>query len=504
MSRSSQQESLQQKITYGYYLLTSTLLLFAAIAIIDLLFLERHLQVDEVAADLSASVLELRREEKNLFLYAQEDGRQRMEHYLDQIQRLLLQQQQALQTVVARAAEIESLQQALQRYRKLIGQQIKSEREREAWQQHLRAQGHSLYLLSGAIAERARTITEQAARDSLWFLIAVLLLLGIVIFLTGRHITAVTLTPLQKLEQQMNRIARGHSRELQPPSSDREFVALTRIFNHSIRELEFRRRRMEQSEKLVSLGNLAAGVAHELNNPLSNISTSAQLLSEELEGEPTPLVHNWLQQIDQETQRGKEIVRALLEFGSKRSFQKQPLELAGLLDETLRLLNKPMERHQVSLQLNIPSWIVVEADKQRLQQVLINLIENAIEAAGEHELKLRISADHCELGVAMLPQRALVGGGSLCSGDDKGRFIEILIDDDGPGIDPEHLPYVLDPFYTRRANDKGTGLGLFISHEIIKQHEGCIAIDSTPGKGTRVTLLLPVSPDREEEVSADA
>ncbi len=285
-------------------------------------------------------------------------------------------------------------------------------------------------------------------------------------------------------------IARGHFDHLEPPSSDREFVTFTNAFNRMLKELQIHQKRMLQSEKLASLGILASGVAHELNNPLSNISSSCQLLMEEMtEADPEQL-NKWLQQIDNETERGRNIVRTLLDFGRQHIFQKSRIKLLDLINETQIFIGKTLQQYSAQLSINVPGDLWLEADKQRIQQLFINLIQNALHAGGEG-VHCRISAVLCDKGVSMIPDGAEMAGDLKCISDYDGRFIEILVADDGPGISAESLAKVFDPFYTTSEPGQGVGLGLYIVQEIVREHDGCLAISSQPGKGTQVIILLP-------------
>jgi len=335
---------------------------------------------------------------------------------------------------------------------------------------------------------------EAAVRESLWFLLISLFVIGLSIYIIGRYLKRVVVSPIKQLESSLLPIARGRFDHLEPPSNDREFVAFTNAFNRMLKELEIHRKRMLQSEKLASLGILASGVAHELNNPLSNISSSCQLLMEELtEADPEQL-NKWLLQIDSETERGRNIVRTLLDFGSQRIFQKSRIKLLDLINETQLIIGKTLQQFSAQLSINVPDDLYLEVDKQRIQQLFINLIQNALHAGGE-AVHLRISAALCDKGVSMIPDGAEMAGDLKCISDYDGRFVEILVADNGPGIPAESLSKVFDPFFTTsepgHGSSHGVGLGLYIVQEIVREHDGCLAITSQPGKGTQVILLMP-------------
>jgi signal transduction histidine kinase len=226
---------------------------------------------------------------------------------------------------------------------------------------------------------------------------------------------------------------------------------------------------MVQSEKLASLGTLLAGVAHELNNPLSNISTSAQILAEEIKN-PDPEFHATLVgQIEEQTDKARDIVRTLLEFSRTGAFRKQQLKLNEVIASAIRLLRSEIPSG-ISIELDMPAELQVLVDKQRMQQVFLNLIKNAVDACGS-DGKIWISAR--EFLSEGLPE------------------VEILVSDNGPGIAAQDLKKIFDPFYTSKDVGKGSGLGLFIVHDIIASHGGTITVDSRLDEGTTFIIWLP-------------
>jgi signal transduction histidine kinase len=357
-------------------------------------------------------------------------------------------------------------------------------------EEEIRTLGHRIYLTAESLSKQERRKLEAAVQESQWFLLISISVIGLAIYLVGRQLKRVAVTPLKQLESRLMSIAKGRFNHLEPPSRDREFMTFTNAFNRMLKELEIRQRRMLQSEKLASLGILASGVAHELNNPLSNISSSCQLLMEELGEADLDQLNTWLKQIDSETERGRNIVRTLLDFGSQRAFQKNRIKLLDLVGETQTIIGKTLRQFSAKLTVNVPADLVLEVDKQRIQQLFINLIQNALHAAGQG-VHVRISAMLCEPGDSVIPDDAEVAGNLECMTDYDGQFIEILVSDDGPGIPAESLSKVFDPFFTTSEPGQGVGLGLFIVQEIVREHGGCLTIASRPGKGTQVSVLLP-------------
>ncbi len=222
---------------------------------------------------------------------------------------------------------------------------------------------------------------------------------------------------------------------------------------------------MVTSEKLASIGLLSAGVAHEINTPLTGISSYVQMLQKKL------TEANYLQilkKIEDQTDRVSKIVKNLLSFArnpADPAFHR--VDLKDSLEEIISLIDYRLKSLNINLDLDLKQ-VIIYAQKERLQQVFINIILNALDA--------------------------MPGGGQLSiqTKQQDGQAI-IKISDTGLGIKPEHLPRIFDPFFTTKGIGKGTGLGLSISFAIIKEHEGQILVDSQVGQGTTFTIILPVS-----------
>jgi signal transduction histidine kinase len=354
----------------------------------------------------------------------------------------------------------------------------------------------------------------SANTDTQRIVILSIAVLAVLAVIAGRVLSRIVLQPLQRIERTMDDIADGKFVDIQIGSHEQEIVSLTRAFNRMIRELELRQRHLVQSEKLASLGTLLSGVAHELNNPLSNISSSGQILAEELrevQGKepqtaeipdrvsrtsgPAPLdpafAVELVNQINEQTDRARNIVRSLLEFSRTREFKKQPLPLRDVLEETIRFVKGQMPKN-VTVALNVPYDLSITADKQRIQQAFLNIIKNAIEAVqGEGAISIiarkQRALDKVDDDTGITTYLKYRG---KCTLEDDTVDIEIM--DNGVGIPAEVLPKVFDPFFSTKDVGKGSGLGLYIVHEIIEEHDGCVAVSSEPGKGTAFLIRLPV------------
>jgi len=240
----------------------------------------------------------------------------------------------------------------------------------------------------------------------------------------------------------------------------------------SVRNVSADRRMAEQlrhTEKMVALGELVAGVAHEINNPLTGISAFAQLLLEEqLEGDQRESV----QLIKQESDRAKTVIRDLLIFARKTEPVTAPFNLNDLIEQTLRLRAYPLRSAGVRVALQLDAALPrVPGDPQKLQQVLLNIIANAEYAMSERETRLLTVATRVD------------GAQAVISATDTGR-----------GMTPEVGRRIFEPFFTTKAEGLGTGLGLSVSYGIIQAHGGTIDVQSEVGSGTTVTIALPITP----------
>ena len=273
--------------------------------------------------------------------------------------------------------------------------------------------------------------------------------------------------PLKSIEDAVFQIAKGQYEKIPQIYTGDEFESLVASLNMMIDELNKRNEQIVQTEKLASLGTLTSGVAHELNNPLNNISTSIQILLEEIEEANPEYKKELLRESEKQVERARDTVRALLEFSRDRGFSPEDINFKDLMDQTIKLVKAEIPT-SIELNISIPEGLMVHIDPQRIQQVLINLIINAVQAM-ENGGQLSINA-------AILKN---------------GKEFTFQVEDTGKGIRKEHLRKIFDPFFTTKDVGVGTGLGLSTSHGIIEQHSGRINVKSEPDKGAIFTVTLP-------------
>jgi len=243
-------------------------------------------------------------------------------------------------------------------------------------------------------------------------------------------------------------------------------------------------RQLQQAGKLASVGELSAGVAHEINNPLAIILTERQILLDSvgqtpsLDGEFKAQLHESLCQIDAQVHRCKRLTQNLLRFSRRTKSVVEPVSINAFLEEVVDLTEREAGsngiRFRTEMEENLPPIL---SDPSQLQQVFLNLITNAIDA---HEGK--------PYGSIRIGTRSQDNAG-----------VEVVIADTGCGIRPDHLDKIFDPFFTTKPVGKGTGLGLSICYAIVRRLGGTIAVESEPGSETIFTLFFPLKPPPDLE-----
>jgi two-component system NtrC family sensor kinase len=271
-----------------------------------------------------------------------------------------------------------------------------------------------------------------------------------------------------------------------------ENASLYEELRRSYDELKQSQHLLVRQEKLASLGRLAAGLAHELNNPLSSVAGFAEALQRRA-GEggiagPAGLAEcqEYLAMIQAEASRAAAIVRRLLDFARQREPAFGPVDLQSVVTDAVSFVERQASLgNQQILVVPFPAGSRVLGDSQMLQQLFLNLLTNALDAT-EGGGEIRITA-----------QRQGGGGGR----GPEGASVAVVVADNGSGISRENLARIFDPFFTTKEVGKGTGLGLAICQSIVEQHGGTIEVQSEgAGKGTVVTVRLPLA-ERVEPVA---
>lgn len=229
--------------------------------------------------------------------------------------------------------------------------------------------------------------------------------------------------------------------------------------------------RLAESERLASIGELSAGVAHEINNPLTSIILYSQMLLDE---DVPESIRNDLQVVSSQAYRAAKIVRNLLQFARKSNPEKRPLSIGGLIRRSLEMKSHEFAINSINVIDDIPDDLPpIMMDEHLILQVLLNILTNAEQACA-----------------------SAYGRGSITiSASIRSSLVDISIQDDGPGISPEQLAKIFEPFFTTKETGFGTGLGLSVSHGILSQHQGKIWAESELGVGTTMHVELPLTTD---------
>jgi two-component system NtrC family sensor kinase len=288
-------------------------------------------------------------------------------------------------------------------------------------------------------------------------------------FLIAIPVTRSIVRPLAGVVDASHRVAEGDMAVRVPVQGRGELATLGRGFNEMVATLERTREELLRKEKLAAVGQLAAGVAHEINNPLGTILLYADTMHQEA-GSQDPRAADY-QMIIKETLRCKHIVSDLLNFARQRQLMVRDTDLNALIRQLMEEL--PMQTALVGVKVTLdldPALPLIQADEAQIRQIFINLIDNAADAMDGHG-RLWVRTRHISP-----------------------NMVEVTFQDTGAGIPPEHLKEIFTPFFTTKPVGKGTGLGLSIVYGIIKMHQGQIHIDSQVGQGSTFTITLPLCP----------
>ena len=313
--------------------------------------------------------------------------------------------------------------------------------------------------LAQADAELARSRSLMAALAGLAILAS-----SLILWWLNRRLVV---RPVAALLAGTRRVAGGDLATPIAVTGHHELSELAEAFNGMTRRLGETQRQLAQADKLASIGQLAAGIAHEINNPLTGVLTYASLIQKRVA--PGGQDAEDLDVIVRETKRCRGIIKGLLDFARPTPPARKPTDLNEVMRRSMAVVMTQMRLNQVSLALDLaPELPEASADANQIQQVIVNLLLNAADALGPGGGEIRLGT------------RAEVGA------------VALTVSDQGPGIAPEHLPHLFEPFFSTKGN-KGTGLGLAVSWGIVQSHGGTLDVESEPGHGARFTVRIPLS-----------
>ena len=334
---------------------------------------------------------------------------------------------------------------------------------------------------------------------AMWVFLGVTTLGMIVAFIISFRMGHSIIERIRILKQATETIGTGDLDYRLPSSRSSDFGMLDEAFNDMVTSLRDRDERLKkalrqltETERLVSLGQMAAGVAHEMNNPLGGILLYSNLVLEELPEDSTAREN--MDKIVYQTNRCKEIVQNLLDFARTPSGEMLPLDINEVLLTSLSLVKDQSMFRGIEIETDFPEGLhEVHGDRSRLEQVFLNLFINASDSMAEGgrltvttRMTSRFPSD-AEEGTEM--ERICL----LASP----HTIKITISDTGKGIDKAYLAHIFEPFFTTKDPGQGTGLGLSIAYGIVRKHDGFVDVESEPGRGTTFFIFLPAKGDGE-------
>lgn len=311
-------------------------------------------------------------------------------------------------------------------------------------------------------------------------LLLVLIMLSIV---TAYSISGSLAGPIEELAHETTKIGSGNWSSMKTEvnlKGPTEIKKLSDAFNHMIanlknreQELKVAQNKIVQSESLAAVGRMSSGIAHEVKNPLASVLAYCQLLERNFKKEhqdPAQL-QNYVQLIADDTRRASRIITDLLTFSRQKEIKTEKIRISDFITEISPKLKALCESAQIEFSLNSSPEVFVQMDPDQIYQVLLNLTQNSVQALQE----------------SLIPKKI-----SLASEISDGQ-LTLTLTDNGPGIPPDVIGKIFEPFFSTKKTGEGTGLGLAICYGIIQQHGGSIVVDSTPNQNTRFQIKLPVS-----------
>ncbi len=463
----------ERRIVLSNVFNVALIVLIGLFAIQNLDLILTKLRFVEIADDLNASFLEMRLSEKNYFLYRDEsalfDIREKIDKTLDTIGL-------ARNDIVRAVGEnnLRELESRLQKYSEAVEEARESGIRDGQVEAILRTEGKGLKEFSETITHMERTRVSEiisSSKNILLFSFLVILISAVVV---SHYISQKILRSLREIEKLTRSISEGNFDQIRGLETRDELGSVVRAINLMSEELRHREEQIIQSKKLSSLGVLTAGVAHELTNPLNNISMIAQTYAEVYDKLSDKDRTEFMNKVDGEVERMREIVKNLLDFSKPKDANLREADINEVIQKTLKLMENSLHVSNIETRLNLTKGLPkVFIDDSQIQQVLVNLIVNSVQS--------------------------MPSGGAIFLSSRRGRngdSIEMTVMDSGKGIPPEFLPHIFDPFFSTKGVG-GTGLGLSVSYGIIKSHKGNIRVESKVGVGTTFTIELPVYNEKE-------
>ncbi len=332
------------------------------------------------------------------------------------------------------------------------------------------------WILGMRVPDKVIAEPFQRIRWVIWGIAAIALVISLFLSNIGVRLIA---RPLRELSRNLLSYARGeyehrvstNARIDEIRDMELAFNSMADSLDQASEERDRAQHMMLQSAKLASIGQMAAGIGHEINNPLNNILSYAKLLERSMGGEDERLKQD-IQSLKQEAVRASDIIGGILNFGRQVPPQYAPFDVEKWLQDTFNLVRQSAKTAGISLAYEIKHDMILEGDRGQLQQALINLLINAIQAS-EKNSEVRV----------------------IATTNANDAVISVI--DQGSGVSQADIDKVFDPFFTTKPEGKGSGLGLSVSLGIVERHNGRLSIKNNPDRGVTVTLIIPLKPMKD-------
>lgn len=475
---------------FGLYIFLAAVLGF--FSYIELRTITTRLTLVEIADDITNAILEVRRHEKNFLLFKDKESLEELKEYLNALKNSI---DNIRSEIIGEIGEgnYNMMKMEIAEYEKLVNN-LTENLESKDYVEKMRLRARNIQSFTESLSKKERADIAEVSKRSIWLLLYAILAIIIMGTIVNAKLTRSIAAPIRTLEKITKRVAAGDFSEHIEVKGKDELASLEASFNqmedrlkdamasleHAIKKLHEKQEELVEAEKLASLGRIAAGVAHEINNPLAIINEKAGLMEDILKSsKDSPNKERFLNLISgilNSINRCRAITHSLLGFARRIEVSIKPLNLNEVAKEVKGFLEKEISRKNIKMSLNLNEEIPeIKSDKGQIEQVLLNIIKNAIDVVNEYGL-VEVST-----GVK-----------------DEGR-VYISVRDNGPGMPKDKLKQIFEPFFTTKERGKGTGLGLFVSYGIMKGLGGNIHVESEAGKGSAFTIELPVTAEALKE-----
>lgn len=465
---------LVHKITLGNALGIISIILISAFSYHEFDLVLAKLRFVEIADSLNASFLRMRLSEKNYFLYKDPSELSAIKSELKDSHHTV----ESVSSDIIKAIGDQNwkmLKLHLNEYEKQIDELGESNEPTPDLQTQVRESGRTLKLFSENMINLETKTMNKILSASKKTLLAFFCFIIFTAITSSYFFFSRIFKNLHRIEKTANAISAGNFMQMEGNIPDNELGSVMKAIDTMCEELETRHEQLIQSKKLASLGILTSGVAHELGNPLNNISMVAQTYLELYDRLGSEDRIDYMKTVLEECERIKKIVQNLLDFSRPKKADFKVANINNVIKNSLKLVQNTLDisriKSQLDLKEDLPAIII---DEDRIREVLVNLLSNAVHA--------------------MPSGGTVVIRTGLAKNQDN---IIIEVEDTGKGIPQEFISYIFDPFFSTKGAE-GTGLGLSISYGIVRRHNGKMDVRSKVGVGTTFTIELPISGGKED------